>query len=110
MLQQHTATNRRRHQILTVGLTTLCLLVSSCAGGGAAGSGTETASRYPSAVRDNFLNGCSSASGGKASACACALAEIEATFSLEEFIELDRRAAASGSTDPAIEAILLRCA
>lgn len=110
MLQQNTATNQRNHRILTALLAALCLLVSSCAGGEGGGSGTETASRYPSSVRDNFLNSCTLASGGEASACVCALEQFEATYSLEDFLELERRASTAGFVDPAIQSVFLRCA
>jgi hypothetical protein len=88
---------------------TACLLLSSCGGGGGAGVAQQTSSGFPAAVRDNFLNTCAASSGGKASACVCALNELEAAYSLAEFTELERRIETTGSLDPAIAEILRRC-
>jgi hypothetical protein len=40
---------------------------------------------YPTAVRQSFLKSCDSTSGGKNSACACALAHIERAVSFKAF-------------------------
>jgi hypothetical protein len=46
---------------------------------------------WPQIVRDNFVNVCSATSGGRASVCICALEKLQIVYSIEEFLELERR-------------------
>ena len=46
---------------------------------------------WPQIARDNFVNVCSAASGGRASYCICALEKLQIVYSIQEFLELERR-------------------
>ena len=46
---------------------------------------------WPQIARDNFVNACSATSGGRASVCICALEKLQIVYSIEEFLELERR-------------------
>ena len=46
---------------------------------------------WPQIARDNFVNACSATSGGRATVCICALEKLQIIYSIEEFLELERR-------------------
>lgn len=64
---------------------------------------------WPQALRDEFINSCSSTSGGRASYCVCALDKLQMTYTVEEFIEITRRYTAGIPFPSEVQNIIMQC-
>ena len=67
----------------------------------------EALEEYPPEFEDNFLSSCVAA-GGTDDSCQCALDRIQATFTVEEFIELDQQSA-GGEIPPVLAETIADC-
>jgi len=66
------------------------------------------ASKYPATVRQHFMNACIT-SGSTQSTCACAIDGIQAHYSLEEFVDFDKRARSGEPMPPELVRIVSTC-
>jgi hypothetical protein len=60
-------------------------------------------------VRDNFMEGCLEASGGQQEYCSCVLGDLEDTYTLEEFEEIERQLEDAGALPPEVESMIEDC-
>jgi hypothetical protein len=60
-------------------------------------------------VRDNFMDGCLEASGGQQEYCACVLDDLEDSYTIEEFEEIERQLEAAEVLPPEIEGMIEAC-
>lgn len=62
---------------------------------------------YPAGVKSNFMTACVATSADR-SGCQCALDAFERSYTLDEFMAMDR-VAANGYMAPKLQEIFLRC-
>jgi hypothetical protein len=84
---------------------TLIAIGVACGGDGENGNGNRNS--YPDEVRENFMSSCTS-TGGSESQCTCAWDEIVATFSFEEFTEIENELS-QGRGGEELQPIIEKC-
>jgi hypothetical protein len=85
---------------LAAALSALLLLLAAC---------VPAADEWTDEVRDNFLEACEESSGGELAYCRCVLDDLEATYTLAEFEEIERQLDETGEMPAELEAIIDAC-
>lgn len=72
---------------------------------------TDTTDReaWTDEVRDNFLAACEESSDGQADYCACVLTDLEDTYTLAEFEEIEQHLDAGGEVPGELQATIDTC-